>query len=282
MIDKQLLDIAISASLDAGQVIMSIYGTDFDVDYKKDQSPLTLADQKANEVIEQYLKDTDMPVLSEESRQISYSERKGWHRFWLVDPLDGTKEFIKRNGEFTVNIALIDGHEPIMGVVYAPDLDILYFGAAGEGAYKLDCRGFSLGEDNKNPDTKLFDSDVLKKAAAPLPIESKSKPAEDKITLVGSRSHGGPDLEQYIEELKKKYQKVHFTAAGSSLKICLVAEGAADQYPRLGPTMEWDTGAGHAVASASGAVVLEFNTRQPLKYNKNDLLNPWFMVERLK
>ncbi len=280
MTDKHFLDIAITASLEAGQVIMSVYRTDFDVDYKKDRSPLTLADQKANDVIEKYLKGLGLPVLSEESRQIPFAERKEWSEFWLVDPLDGTKEFVKRNGEFTVNIALINDHKPVMGVVYAPDLDILYFGTIDGGAYKLDCKSHLLYEARMDAETAVYDSDLLKKMADPLPIESDKNRDKDEITIVGSRSHGGPDLEQYIEKLKDKYQKVHFRAAGSSLKICLVAEGAADRYPRLGPTMEWDTGAGHAVATAAGAVVLRHDSGVPLQYNKEDLLNPWFMVRR--
>lgn len=276
-----LLTKAITAALEAGHLIMSVYRTDFEVIHKADQSPLTLADQKANDIIEKYLENTGMPILSEESRQIPYGERKEWKRFWLVDPLDGTKEFIKRNDEFTVNIALVDDGIPVMGIVYAPALDILYFGMIKYGAYKLDCKKDCAFYEQTGNKKELFDINQLVEKASQLPLKSAKPRSNDEITIVGSRSHGGPELEKYLAKLKEKYRKVHFKATGSSLKICLVAEGVADRYPRLGPTMEWDTAAGHAVASAAGADVLQFNTKQPLLYNKKDLLNPWFMVAQV-
>jgi 3'(2'), 5'-bisphosphate nucleotidase len=275
---NQLLSTAIQAAIEAGQAIMSVYDTDFEVDYKDDQSPLTIADTKANAVIESHLVETGLPILSEESRQIPYPERKNWQRFWMVDPLDGTKEFIKRNDEFTVNIALIEGQSATMGVVYLPVTNILYFGSMIMGGYKLGNRACtSLFSEIGN---NTLDLESLITCAERLPLPGQGRPLKDAITIVGSRSHGGPELEDYVSRLKEQYRKVHYKPAGSSLKICLVAEGSADQYPRLGPTMEWDTAAGHAVAAAAGATVTEYPSGKSLSYNKENLLNPWFVVSR--
>ncbi len=272
---KQLLDIAILAAIEAGQAIMSVYCTNFEVDYKDDQSPLTIADTKANEIIIGYLAETSLPVLSEESRQIPYTERKDWQQFWLVDPLDGTKEFIKRNDEFTVNIALIEEQAPALGVVYAPAIDTLYFGDTADTGYKVDGR---TSDQWLIPAENRIDLDSLLACSIQLPMPGKGRLSVDEITIVGSRSHGGPDLEEHVNKARKKYRQVHFKPAGSSLKICMVAEGSADQYPRLGPTMEWDTAAANAVANAAGATIKQYASNQDLLYNKEDLLNPWFIV----
>jgi len=267
---------AIDASVRAGQAILEVYQTDFEVETKADNSPLTLADRRAHDIIKACLKSHGLPSISEEGRHLPYEARRGWPLLWIVDPLDGTKEFVKRNGEFTVNIALVEGQRPVLGVVYAPVLDCLYFGSVEIGAYKLvaarkhafftqDAPGF---EDRWG---------VLKPSAVKLPLRRDGGRA---YTVVGSRSHATPELKAFVDRKRAEMGSVEFIAAGSSLKICLVAEGTADIYPRTGPTMEWDTAAGQAVAECAGARVYAFDSGTPLVYNKPDLLNPWFVVER--
>ena len=247
-----------------------------EITYKDDDSPLTVADRRSHEIIHRALKLLGMPILSEEGRSIPYVERKKWEIFWLVDPLDGTKEFIKRNGEFTVNIALIQNGRPVMGVVYVPVKDELYFGTKEQGAYKID--GFSTCAMNGAGKNGVIDGpDALFSVACKLPQHDPNKKV---YVVVGSRSHATEELKSYIDELKTVHPDLEFISAGSSLKLCLVAEGKADEYPRLGPTMEWDTAAGQAVAESAGARVLEFESRRPLTYNKENLLNPWFIVTR--
>lgn len=254
MIEK--LEIAIKAALNAGKEILAIYHTtDFEIKLKSDESPLTLADQKAHEVIVHILKDTNITVLSEEGKNIPYNERKLWESYWLVDPLDGTKEFIKKNGEFTVNIALIRNGKPVMGVVGIPAKNQMYYAVENKGAFKIDENG------NK---TKLMVNDVK----------------ENEIALIGSRSHPSPEFDAYLKDMETKYATVNFVPAGSSLKFCLVAEGKADVYPRLGPTMEWDTAAGHALVLEAGARVKVYGGETDLQYNKENLLNPFFIVEK--
>jgi 3'(2'), 5'-bisphosphate nucleotidase len=243
---------------EAGEEIMNIYNTDdFAVVDKSDNSPLTKADKAANEVINQRLKERypSIPIISEENKAIDYSDRKDWDWFWLVDPLDGTKEFIKKNGEFTVNIALVHLGRPVLGVVGIPARNQVYYASQGGGAFKLDEHG----------------------QVSPLRIK---EPASDRIALIGSRSHPSPEFDAYLKEMESTYTTVDFVAAGSSLKFCLVAEGIADVYPRLGPTMEWDTGAGHAIALEAGARVKVYGEERDLSYNKENLLNPFFIVER--
>ena len=268
---------AIDASVEAGLAILEVYHSDFAVEHKEDKSPLTLADRRAHEIIMSSLKETTPPILSEEGRSIPYTEREAWDTFWLVDPLDGTKEFIKRNGEFTVNIALVQNRCPVLGVIYVPVADCLYFGTPTQGAYKLAsalkaCRDVPL--DSMSPKDAL---ESLIRTGTKLPLRSEAK---QPFTIVGSRSHSTPDVDRIIEEYKRSHGEVDFISAGSSLKICMVAEGRADLYPRTGPTMEWDTGAGQAIAQAAGAEVVEFHTHAPLLYNKENLLNPWFRVRR--
>ena len=262
-VDKKL---AILAVIAAGKAIMEVYvQSDFGIEHKADDSPLTLADKRANAVIEEGLKATGIPILSEEGKHLPYHERRQWERFWLVDPLDGTKEFIKRNGEFTVNIALIKGTQPVMGVIYAPAFDTLYWGIKGQGAWRLEDAATILSGDKEN----LF------QAATPLP----DQPLPDVYTMVGSRSHMNNSTRNHFEQLRTKHPQIEVMPMGSSLKMCLVAEGKAHEYPRLGPTMEWDTAAGHAIAEAAGKkVVLHNNPEKPLQYNKEDLTNPWFLV----
>lgn len=249
---QQIVDI----SIQAGNAIMEIYNQDFNIEIKSDNSPLTQADKNANAIIVNALKKIDhtIPIISEENKLIDFQERKNWQRCWIVDPLDGTKEYIKKNGEFTVNIALVENGEPILGVVHVPAQKVTYFAEKNKGAFKII-------NDNK----------------VQLHIR---KLAEDGILkIVGSRSHQTPELIEYVTQQKEKFAQVEFVAAGSSLKFCLIAEGIADVYPRLGPTMEWDTCAGQIVATEAGAEVLRFDNNQPLLYNKENLLNPFFIVK---
>ena len=251
------IDYLLETARIAGQEILKIYAKDFTVEYKDDKSPLTDADRLSNRVIIEKLmaRYPGSNVISEENKQIPYEERKDWTSLWLIDPIDGTKEFIKKNGEFTVNIALIEDGEPTFGVVYAPVPDTLYYGIKGGGAYKL-----SKGVSEKLSTTSSY----LDK---------------DNVKVVASRSHMSDETLAFVSDIEEKGKKVDFLSIGSSLKLCLVAEGAADVYPRFGPTMEWDTGAAHAVALYAGRQVLNADTMQPLVYNKPDLLNPSFIVQ---
>jgi len=259
---NELLLKAINASIKGGHAIMDVYASDFAVEHKDDKSPLTLADKNCNEVIENHLSGTDIPFLSEEGAAITYSERKDWEYSWLVDPLDGTKEFVKRNGEFTVNIALIHNGNPIMGVIYVPVKEELYFAMEGLGSYKL------------SVNSVINDLETLISLSDSLPIDYK----RENFVIVGSRSHMSAETEVFFDEMKKKHENVKVLAIGSSLKLCMVAEGKADAYPRYAPTMEWDTGAGHAIAKYAGFSVAQYNTKKEMIYNKKYLLNPWFLV----
>ncbi|MGD8960860.1 MAG: 3'(2'),5'-bisphosphate nucleotidase CysQ [Desulfobacterales bacterium] len=271
---------SIQAAIVAGKAINTVYHSeDFGVEYKADTSPLTIADQKSHEIIMNALQDFDIPILSEEGKDTPYAQRKDWECFWVVDPLDGTKEFIKRNGEFTVNIALVKDGRPILGTIFVPDRDTLYFAAQGFGAYKLEDGPFNELQHapaDSDEQARILLGKVVEQSTR-LPVQH---PRPAALTIVGSRSHKTAELEAYVEEKRKAVGEVEFISAGSSLKICLVAEGRADIYPRLGPTMEWDTAAGQAIAEAAGAAVYEYETAKPLIYNKEDLHNPWFIVQR--
>ena len=271
---------SIQASIAAGNAINAVYRSeDFGVEYKSDKSPLTLADQKSHETIMKVLTEFDMPILSEEGKDTPFAQRKDWERFWVVDPLDGTKEFIKRNGEFTVNIALIENGRPLLGTIFVPDRNTLYFAAQDLGAFKLQDGPFNdilrARADSKENARDVLDQIINQSTKLPI-----SDPQRTGLTIVGSRSHKTPELEAYVEEKRKAFGDVEFISSGSSLKICLVAEGRADVYPRLGPTMEWDTAAGQAIAEYAGASVYQHDTSKPLVYNKENLLNPWFIFQR--
>lgn len=258
------LKIAIKAVLEAGEVIMKVYDTSFDVEIKDDKSPLTEADKKANDVINSYLEQTDFPIISEENKQIEYSNRKDWETCWVVDPVDGTKEFIKRNGEFTVNIALVTNGVPQLGVIYVPASKVLYFADVNQNV------GFKAELKEHNPSLKtIFDNANLLQ-----PNRSKSR----LVRVVGSRSHMNQETLDFVETLKSEGNEVEIVSKGSSLKFCLIAEGNADMYPRFAPTMEWDTAAGQAICNAVGVIVISNETNEPLLYNKENLLNPWFLV----
>ncbi len=270
----QLLDQAVGGSLAAGRAILEVYESeDFAVEAKSDHSPLTRADRSAHEVIERALSGSNIPMLSEEGADIPAAERQRWQRYWLIDPLDGTKEFIKRNGEFTVNIGLIerrgDGWEPVLGVVYVPALDVLYAGARETGGWKLAAASRAVDESGSF-------LEQLKKEGQPL--AGRPPESEAPIAAVVSRSHGSEETEAFVSQLEERYGTVTRVSSGSSIKLCLVAEGAADAYPRFAPTVEWDTAAGDAVCRAAGCRVTERDGSTPLSYNKEDLYNPWFLV----
>ncbi len=261
---KTLLTVAIQAALKAGAEILKLYDTNFAVEHKDDNSPLTLADKNANEVINGFLKPTQIPIISEENKQLDYSERKGWDRCWIVDPLDGTKEFIKRNGEFTVNIALVENGNPVLGVIYVPVSKELYFTTSdGNTSKKITVSS------EEDPVDELF-----RNAKEIRPRETPSV-----VRIVGSRSHLNEDTKNFIAEIEKQNQ-VAIVSKGSSLKFCLVAEGLADIYPRYAPTMEWDTAAGHAICKAVGVSVIDQSTGKPMIYNKPNLLNNYFVVRK--
>jgi len=257
---------AITAALKAGGVIMAVYDSVFEVEYKDDKSPLTEADKRANDIINTFLKPTNIPIISEENKQIDYSVRKEWDRCWVVDPVDGTKEFIKRNGEFTVNIALVENGKPQLGVIYVPATKFLYFADVSKmEAYKGELTSHETSVD-----------EVIQKARPLQPKRGHSNP----IQVVGSRSHMSQETLDFMEELKQTGREVEIVSKGSSLKFCLVAEGNADVYPRYAPTMEWDTAAGQAICNAVGIDVISKATNKPLLYNKENLLNPWFLVSK--
>jgi 3'(2'), 5'-bisphosphate nucleotidase len=244
---REILDIA----RQAGAAILEVYHQDFAVQHKGDESPLTAADLASHRVIVTRLGQLtpELPVLSEEGADIPFDTRSGWQRYWLIDPLDGTREFVKRNGEFTVNIALIDDGRPVLGIVHVPVTGVSYVGEVGEGAWKID------GKDH----------------ASPIEVRRQRPPT---VRVAGSRSHAGDSLKRFLDQLGSH----EIVSMGSSLKLCLVAEGAADVYPRLGPTSEWDTAAAQAVVEAAGGQVTD-TEGQPLRYNaKESLLNPHFLV----
>jgi len=259
---------AIRAAVDAGKSIMDIYtspNAELNIELKADNSPLTRADKTSNELIVNTLASTPFPVLSEEGKMTPYEERSKWDILWIVDPLDGTKEFIKRNGEFTVNIALIHKHKPVLGVIFVPVRKELYFSVESMGAYKL------TGTDYSN----LPSMEEMIKKSHRLPLSY----GHQGIVVVSSRSHQTDKTLAYIDNLRKKGQPVTRISSGSSLKICLVAEGSADVYPRFAPTMEWDTAAGHAIAKAAGCEIYHIDEKTPLRYNKQILTNQWFIVK---
>ncbi len=232
---------------------MEIYNRDFIIEYKDDKSPLTEADIKSNEIIcNALIKEYPLiPILSEENKADEYEIRKSWEYFWLIDPIDGTKEFIKKNGEFTVNIALIYKNAPVLGVVYAPALNDMYIAKKGAGAFKN---------------------------GGKLPLIINKNPTK-QLTVVASKSHLSEETQEFIDNLAKETESIEQVSKGSSLKLVMIAEGSADIYPRLAPTMEWDTAAADAIVRESGKMTYQFENRQPVRYNKENLLNPWFIVK---
>lgn len=268
-LNRYLLNLAIESAILAGKEILEIYKTDFEVDYKADESPLTMADKEANRVICEYLEKTGIPILSEENKLLPFSVRKTWDELWIVDPLDGTKEFIKKNNEFTVNIALVKNNTPILGVILCPALNVLYFATQSVGgAY---CTKLS-------PDwvTSLPDAEKLIEQGIKLPLQEN----RNSFVVAGSRSHLNEDTKKFVADLKDQKGEIEFVSKGSSLKLCMIAEGKADIYPRFAPTSEWDIAAGHAIVELAGGSVIIAETKKTLKYNKENILNPWFLAIR--
>ena len=259
------LETAIFAALEAGKEILKFYYSgDFNIEIKSDSSPLTKADTASHNVIMRHLNKIKIPILSEEGSAIDYQERKKWKQLWIVDPLDGTKEFIKRNGEFTVNIALVENQKISIGVIFVPVTEILYFSTKQMGAFKV-------GVDLEN-----FDLKTLISSACKLPLERK----DSIFTIVASRSHMSPETEAYVQEMRDIYGDVNLISKGSSLKLCMVAEGKANCYPRFAPTMEWDTAAGQAICEHAGFQVIDWGTKERMLYNREELLNNWFLVTK--
>ena len=238
-------------ALEAAKAVMEIYTKDFEIQYKDDKSPLTEADLKANEIICNSLQKLypAIPIMSEENKEVEYSVRKDWDYYWCIDPIDGTKEFVKKNDEFTINIALIQKNTPVLGVVYAPATGEMYEAKKGYGAFK---NGQKL----------------------PLHVNSRQ---EQKMRVATSKSHLSQETQEFIDALPTK--EIEQLSKGSSLKLCMVAEGVTDIYPRLSPTMEWDTAAAHAIVLESFKDVIQYENRERVVYNKENLLNPWFIVK---
>jgi 3'(2'), 5'-bisphosphate nucleotidase len=263
---KDLLIKAVLASLKAGREIIKVYQSkNFQVHLKSDNTPLTIADQRAHQTIDSAIGSLGIPVLSEEGEHLNFNERQNWEYCWIVDPLDGTKEFIKRNDEFTVNIALINKKKPVAGVIYVPVYKQLYFADIELGAYRIN--------DIIHCDEDL---EALVKRARKLPLKKNRK----ETIVVGSRSHMNTETKQYIQKLMEEHDKIEMISKGSSLKLCMIAENLADIYPRFSPTMEWDIAAGHAIVAASGGKVLDFKTGKEITYNKKKLMNPNFICKR--
>ena len=265
MLEQIDLEKVADIAREAGKAVMEIYQRDFEVEFKADESPLTEADTRANEIICRRLEElySGVPMLSEENKEIPYETRKGWKEYWCIDPIDGTKEFIKKNGEFTINIALVHDGEPVLGVVYAPALDDLYTAKRGEGAWKNRQR---------------------------LPLQKNNAP-QKSLRVVASKSHLSPETQEFIDALRAHTEEIEQVSKGSSLKLVMVAEGSADIYPRLAPTMEWDTAAADAIVREAGKMSYRYEEgvdylnasaqeldALKLPYNKENLLNPWFVV----
>lgn len=250
-------------AIEAGKKILEIYNSkDFCIETKSDSSPLTKADITSNEVIVNGLRDVNKrfdlkyPILSEEGKSIDYQERKIWSKYWLIDPLDGTKEFIKRNGEFTVNIALIENGVPVLGFVYVPVQDVLY--------YTQDNKAYKLNEATKGTRNQQL-----------LDVRNMNS---DELIVVASKSHLNKETKDIIDTVSVHFGKTEFCSFGSSLKLCKVADGSANFYPRIAPTMEWDTAAADAICRTAGCSVLDYENNKPVIYNKENLLNPYFYV----
>jgi len=253
------------AALKAGEAILKVYASAITVEYKSDRSPLTEADKNAHAVIYSFLEKTALPVLSEEGKEIPFEVRKQWEKFWMVDPLDGTKEFIRRNGEFTVNIALIENSAPELGVVYVPVQDLLFAAEVStQKFYRLENAKLNWVPFSKNPEQFRHTGKMN---------------GTNSFRIVASRSHQSTETLQFIEAMKREYPQVELVSAGSSLKICMLADGRADIYPRFAPTMEWDTAAGHALLKAVGKNLMAYPSNHELQYNKPDLLNDWFIAK---
>ncbi|MDQ1244544.1 MAG: 3(2), 5-bisphosphate nucleotidase [Campylobacterota bacterium] len=265
MLDSINIEDIKNIALRAGEAVMQIYAKDFSVEYKDDKSPLTEADKVANEIICSELSKLypDTQIMSEENKQTEYEIRKNWEYYWCIDPIDGTKEFIKKNDEFTVNIALIHKDTPVLGVVYAPALDEIYYAKKGEGAFK-----------------EVLSDQYSGLRIQKLPLKTNND-HNKSISVVASKSHMSPETQDFIDNLALSTEHLALVSKGSSLKLCMVATGEADIYPRLGPTMEWDTAAADAIVREAGKNVFVYdeNFSSTIKYNKQNLLNTWFVAK---
>ena len=271
-----------------GSSLLEVYSRDFTVELKDDKTPITEADRNAHGIISEGLRSfpvddyTELPLLSEEGRAIPFDERRGWKRFWMIDPLDGTKEFVKRNGEFTVNIAVIEKGRPVLGFVYVPLTAVLYFGQVGAGSFRTAPRR------DDAPAASGLTAESIREARplpeADTPVRGPGMPvttSPDVLKAVASRSHMNDETGAFIGELERRFGKpVELTSAGSSIKLCRIAEGTADVYPRFAPTMEWDTAAADAVCRAAGCYVIDRESGKDLEYNKRELGNPHFLAAR--
>jgi 3'(2'), 5'-bisphosphate nucleotidase len=262
------LYLAVYAAWLAGKEIMEVYAGEFNIEHKEDNSPLTVADQKAHMAIKKCLADLGIPLLSEEGAHAPYNKRRDWKKLWIIDPLDGTKEFIKRNGEFTVNIALIEDNFPVLGVIYAPALGKMYWSEKNAGVYEAEL--------HVHEELDLLSMDEWME-----PVEkiNQQHVLPEAYTIVASRSHMSKETQDFINAKKMQYKKVDFISSGSALKFCLVASGKAHCYPRFAPTMEWDTAAGQLLIEEAGRTLIDYETKKRMCYNRQNLRNNWFLVE---
>jgi len=268
IVAKRHLETAIQAALLGGNEIMQVYiSEDFGVESKSDNSPVTKADIAASNVITPILEKTGIQIINEETQTVDYKIRKNWKQVWIVDPLDGTKEFINQNGEFTVNIALIENNSPVLGVIYVPVSDTLYFGISNDASYIISKVSTTVDS---------FDIEHLISFAQKLPTIQE----HNVYRVVASKSHLNKETQSFIDNLKTTQENVEIISVGSSLKFCIVASGKADIYPRFGPTCEWDIAAGDAIARGAGCSVTVAKTGEDMIYNREDILNPHFIVKR--
>jgi len=269
MDNKELLKLAITAAFKAGEEILKIYSTDFYVETKSDNTPVTLADKASGECITNILTTSNIPVISEEEEILDYSIRKTWPRVWIVDPLDGTKEYVKRNGEFAVNIALVENNKPVIGIIYAPVIKDIYFAYTGGGSFKITQHDMIVELTKKNITEHLFEF------AKKLPAQKLPK----TYTVVGSRSHLSRDINDHVDKLRNLYGEVDMISVGSSIKQCWVAEGKAHEYLRYGTTMEWDTAAGQCILEEAGCQLIDLETNLPMVYNRENMHNNYFIAK---
>jgi 3'(2'), 5'-bisphosphate nucleotidase len=263
--EKRYLRLAIDAAMKASVAVLEFYKRPYKIETKSDNSPVTEADKASSKIICDALEHTGIYVMSEEEACLPYKVRKEFDYIWSIDPIDGTKEFIKKNDEFTINIALIENESPYLGVIISPVNGTLYFASKNVGAYKTNIQ--------TNFDLSDFEAFIQRAEL----IDGHSK--ETNYTVIVSRSHLSSETYAHIEDLKKEYGELNYTYSGSSIKMCLVAEGMANEYPRYGTTCEWDTASGHAILKALGKDIIDVKTKLPLKYNKEDLKNPWFIAK---
>lgn len=265
---KELLKLAVNAAFIAGDEILKIYTTDFYVETKSDNTPVTLADKTSGQLIATALSSSNIPIISEEEEICDYSERKDWEHVWIVDPLDGTKEFVKRNGEFAINIALVKNNKPVIGVIYAPFIRDIYFAYQAGGSYKITQHDMIKELTKKNLPDHLFEY------AKKLPSQKLPR----TYTVVGSRSHLSREINEHVDKLRNLYGEIDMISVGSSIKQCWVAEGKAHEYPRFGTTMEWDTAAGQCILEESGNNLIDLGTGLPMVYNRENMKNNYFIA----